>query len=179
MAGAAMLPQVLVQDVRGLGEGGVDVAKRDLVGDDLVGGEFAAHRRRALGIGRPAIGRRRQHVVIDRDQGRGVLGDVAIGGDHDRNGLADERHFAVRQRERPTLVEPRAGIRHAHHAPLFSTGVRSSSVSTATTPGNARAALRIDAANERVRMRTAHEGGVSAPGEAISSTKRPLPVSSV
>ena len=36
MAGPAMLPQVLVQNVRGLGEGGVDVAKRDFVGDDLV-----------------------------------------------------------------------------------------------------------------------------------------------
>ena len=40
----------------------------------------------------------------------------------------------------------------------FSTGARSSSVSTATTPGIARAALGIDAADQRVRMRAAHEG---------------------
>ena len=46
MAGPAMLPQVLMQDMRGLGECGVDVAERDLVRSDLVGGEFAAHRRR-------------------------------------------------------------------------------------------------------------------------------------
>ncbi len=45
-----------------------------------------------------------------------------------------------------------------------STGARSSSVSTATTPGIARAALGIDAADQRVRMRAAHEGRVQRAG---------------
>ena len=55
----------------------------------------------------------------------------------------------------------------------FMTGARSSSVSTATTPGTARAALGIDAADQRVRMRAAHEGGDATRREhAMSSTKR-------
>ena len=115
MRGAAMDPKVLVHDVGGLGECRVAVAVSDLVGDDPVRRQLAAHRRRTLD---PAIDRRRQHVVIDRDKRCGILGDIAVARDDDGDRLADERHLAVGQRERPALVELCAGIRNAHHAPL-------------------------------------------------------------
>ena len=109
---------------------------------------------------RPAIGRRRQHVIIDRDQRRGILGDITVAGDHDGDRLADERHFAVGKRERPALVEPRAGIRNAHHAPLPQ---HRREIVERQHGDNARHRPRrigIDAADQRVRMRAAHKGGM-------------------
>ena len=46
MGGAAVLPELLVEDVRGLGEGGRGVAVGDLEGRDDVAVELAPHRRR-------------------------------------------------------------------------------------------------------------------------------------
>ena len=46
MGGAAMLPELLVEDMRGLGEGRFGVAVVDLVGGGDVGVELAADRRR-------------------------------------------------------------------------------------------------------------------------------------
>ena len=92
MRGAAVDPKVLVHDVGGLGECRLAVAIGDLVGDDPVRRQLAAHRRRTLD---PAIGRRRQHVVIDRDQRCGILGHITVARDHDGDRLADKRHLAV------------------------------------------------------------------------------------
>ena len=44
-------------------------------------------------------------------------------------------------------------------------GAMSSSVSTANTPGSARAAVGADGADQRMRMRAAHEGGVQRIGD--------------
>jgi hypothetical protein len=41
---------------------------------------------------------RRQWVVVDHDQLRGVLGDVPALRDHQRHGIADEAHLLVGQR---------------------------------------------------------------------------------
>ena len=104
-----------------------------------------------------AIGRRRQHVVLDRDKGGGVLGDIAIAADDDRDGLADEGHLAVRQSERPAAVEPRSRIRGADHAPLLHDRRQ---IVQREHGGNARHRARgaqIDAADQRVRVRTARE----------------------
>ncbi len=61
------------------------------------------------------------------------------------------------------------------------TGARSSSVSTACTPGSASAVARIDAADQRVRMRAAHERGMQQPGQrdvvdeaAVAGQQRPI-----
>ena len=164
MAGPPMLPQVLMQDVRGLSEGGVDVAKRNLVGRDLVGGKFAADRRRTPLIGRPAIGGCRQQIVIDCDQSHGVLGDIAVSSEYNRNWFAHERHFATGQREGPTVVEPRAGIRGAHHAPLLEHRREVVERENSDHAWQCACGACINTANERVRMRTAHERGVQRAG---------------
>ena len=156
MAGAAMHPQILANDMRRLGEGRVDVPIRDLVGNDRVRGQLAAHRRRALD---PAIGRRRQHIVIDRDQRGSVFGKIAILGDDDGDRLADEGDFAVSQRKRPALVKLGAGIRRPHHAPLPE---RRREIVEREHRDHARLCAGrsgIDAADQCMRMRTAHEGG--------------------
>ena len=59
MAGAAVLPEIGVEHMRGLGEGGVGVAEIHLVGGDGVGVELAPHRRRAGRDRLAAIGDRR------------------------------------------------------------------------------------------------------------------------
>ena len=78
------------------------IAEGDLVGGDDVGVELAPDRRCGRRDRRAAVGDRRQHVVVDRDQRGGVLGEVAVVGDHDRDGLADIGDLAVGERERPT-----------------------------------------------------------------------------
>jgi len=82
MRGAAMLPQILLEHMRRLAERSVGVAESHLVGGDDVGVELAADRGRCRRGGLAAVGGRRQHAVIDLDQGCRIR-DVAIVGDHD------------------------------------------------------------------------------------------------
>ena len=147
--------------------------KLDLVGGDDVAVELAPHRRgvrRALAH----VGDERQRLVVDRDQRGGVLGDVAVVRDHHRHRLADIGDLAVGERERPQPC--RAACRNWNAAPCGaapSPAARSSSVSTACTPGSASAALlsmlRISACGCGLRTNAA----CSTPGSAMSSTKRP------
>ena len=161
MGGAAVDPKILMHDMGGLGERRVAVAVSDLVGDDPVRGQLAAHRRRALD---PAIGRRRQHVVIDRNQRRRILGDIAVARDHDGDRLADERHFTVGERERPALIELCAGIRNTHHAPLPQHRGEIVERQHGDDARHCAGRDRIDATDQRVRMRAAHEGRVQRAG---------------
>jgi hypothetical protein len=161
MRGAAMDPKVLVHDMGGLGERRVAVAISDPVGDDPVRRQFAAHRWRALD---PAIDRGRQHVVIDRDKSCGILGDIAVAGDDDGDRLADERHLTVGERERPALVEFCAGIRNTHHAPLPQHRGKIVERQHGDDPGHGAGRAGVDAADQRVRMRAAHESRVQRAG---------------
>ena len=161
MRGAAMDPKVLMHDVGGLGECRVAIAVNDFVGDDPVRRQFAAHGWRRLD---PAIDRRRQHVVIDRDKGCGILGDIAVARDDDGDRLADERHFAVGQGKRPALVELCARIRSAHHAPLPQHRSEIVERQHGDDAGHRACRVGIDAADQRVRMRAAHEGRVQRAG---------------
>ncbi len=118
MAGAAVLPEIGMEHMRGLGEGGVGIAEIHLVGGDGVGVELAPHRRRAGRDRLAAVRDRGQQVVVDVDQRGGVLGDVAAVGDDDGDRLAHIGHLAVGEREAPHAVERRAGIGVPHHAAL-------------------------------------------------------------
>ena len=123
--------------------------------------ELAAHGWRALD---PAIDRRRQHVVIDHDKGCGILGDIAIARDDDGDRLADKRHLAVGQSERPALIELCARIRNAHHAPLPQHRGQIVERQHRDDARHCARHARIDAADQRVRMRAAHEGRVQHAG---------------
>ena len=119
MGAAAMNPELVAQHVRGAGKRRRYVAVGDLVGHDLVRREFAAHRRyRFVALG-PAVGRRRQHVIVDGHECGGILGNIASVADHDGDRFADKRHFSIGERERPAVIEPRARIRDLSHAALL------------------------------------------------------------
>ena len=108
MPRTAMLPKLFVHDMRSLAESRLRIAIGDLVGRDDVGIELAANRRRT-GIGRlAAVGDGRKHIVIDSNQRRGVLGDIAVVGNDDGDRLADIRYFTVGESERPEPLERRA-----------------------------------------------------------------------
>ncbi len=160
MRAAAMLPDVLVEHVRGLGEGGIDVAEGDLVGGRDIAVELAAHRRRAGRTGPAAVRHRGQHVVVDLDQRRGVLGEIAAVGDHDGDRLAHVGDFSIRQRERPVAVERRAGIGMPQHPAI---GHHRQEIVEREHRVHARQrqrCLRRNATHRGVGVRAAHEGGV-------------------
>ena len=118
MGGAAMLPEILVQHMGGLAEGRLGIPIGDPVGRDDVGFELAAHGRRIGLRGLAAVGGRRQRLVIDLDQGGGVLGEIAVVRDHERDRLAHVGDLAVGEREGPHPLERRSGVRVPQHAPL-------------------------------------------------------------
>ena len=105
MPGAAVLPEIFLKDMRGLLEGGRRITEIDLVDGDDIGLELAPHRRRVRRDRLAAVGNRRQRVIVDLDQCRRVLGDVAALGDHDGDGFTHVGDFAVGERERPHVVE--------------------------------------------------------------------------
>ena len=160
MAGAAMLPEIGVEHVRGLGEGGVGIAEIHLVGGHGVGVELLAHRWRTGRDRLAAIRDRRQEIVVDVDQRGGVLGDIAAVGDDDRDRLTNVRHLAVGEREAPHAVERRAGIGMPHHAAL---GHDRREVVEGEHGVHARQRQRgilHDAADRGMRVRAAHEAGM-------------------
>jgi hypothetical protein len=82
-----MLPKLLVEGVRGFGETArVAIWARVLAAILLLSSRRTRGARRA---GLAAIRHRGKHVVVDRDQGGGVLGDMAAVGEHDHDRLAD------------------------------------------------------------------------------------------
>ena len=155
MRRAAVLPQLLLEHMRGLGERRVDVAERHLVGGDDIGGELAADRR---GILRGShVGDERQGLVVHRDLRRGVLGDVAVVRHHHRHGFADVTDFAVGQRERPGLVERHAGIGVADHAALNHHLGEVVQGEHGMNAGDGERRGLVHGLDQRVRMRAPHE----------------------
>ena len=121
----------------GRGEGLVDVAapqaeiERDIgalaalemlqVGEGAGGLELVVHERLVLGR-LDLVEHRRQFLVLGDDQLRRLLGDVRIGGEHDRDRLADEMHLA--DGEDRLVVEGRAVIGIGDHLADVVAGVR-------------------------------------------------------
>ena len=127
-------------------------------------GDLAPHRRRAGARGVPAIRGRGQNVVGHVDQRHGVLGDVAVLGEHEGDGLAHIGHLAVGERERPAAVERGARIRGPHHAPL---GHRRRDVVEDEHGEHAGQRPRrrcVDRGDQRMGMRAAHEGRMQRVG---------------
>ena len=92
VARAAMLEQGLAEDMRRPGERRIGLAVADgEFGGDIVLAAFMRHRR--AGLERvPEVAGRRQRFVVDVHRFGRILGDVAVVGDHQGHGLADEMH---------------------------------------------------------------------------------------
>ena len=154
--------KILVDDVGGLLERRVGVAESDLVGGDDVARQLAADRRRGGGLA--DVGDERLDVIVDLDQRGGVLGDVAVVGDHHRDRLADIGHLAVGQREQPCLVERHPGVRVAHHAAAGHDLCEIVEREHGMHAGYRQRRVLADAADQRVRVRAAHERDVQHAG---------------
>ena len=95
-AGGSLDEQVQAERVRGGGDRRAGVADLLLhVGAD-VAGDVLVHQLRRLAGGRDADDRL-QELVVDADERHRVLGDVAVGGDHERDRLADVVHLVLGQ----------------------------------------------------------------------------------
>ena len=96
-AAAAVLPELILEDMRGVGEGGIDVAVSKLERRQHIGAECGVRPRRTVLDRVAAVADRRQRVVMNVDRGCGILGDVARVGDHHRDRLTDIIDFPARQ----------------------------------------------------------------------------------
>ena len=166
MRAAAMLLEV---DAGAMGRA------RERVGDVAIGlpelgqevaGAGAMGARRARCQRLPAVRHRRQRLVVDRDQRRGVLGDVARLRDHHRHRLADEGDLVLGEHERrdvgrqlrraklqrkPLLCEQRRQIGEREHGMHAGVSLRGAGV---------------DGADQGMGMRAAHECRLQHVGKA-------------
>ena len=94
---ARKLAGELGDDQRGARHRRCNIAPRELPGRDEVGPGFLVEQH-AIVERRFRIGRVRQRIVVDGDQGGGVLGEVAVLRDHGRDRFADITHLPARQR---------------------------------------------------------------------------------
>ena len=163
MRPAAVLPQILLEDVCRLPEARVDIAETDLVGGDDVGRELLADRRGFRGL--THVGHEALQLVFDVDERRGILGNITRVCDDHRDRLADVGHLAVGECEGPGLVEIEAGIRVPHHAAvdhhLGDVVERQHRVDA----GNGQGCFLVDAPDQGVRVRTAQERNMNRVGE--------------
>jgi hypothetical protein len=137
-------------------EGHFDVAIADGIGDDPVRDEFAAHRWRTLGA---AIDCRRDCLVIDFNQRGCVFGNIAVAGHHNGYRLANKGDFAVGERERPAPAKIGAGIGNPVHAPLLQYAGEIIEREHRDDTRHCACRAAVDATDQGVRMRTAHESG--------------------
>jgi len=95
-AGAALDGEVQLQPVRGAGDRGRRVADVLLeAGADVAGHVLVDEVLRGAGVVEPHD--RREHLVVDLDPADRVLGDVAVVGDDEGDGLADVVHLVLGQ----------------------------------------------------------------------------------
>src|SRR5581483_6834732 len=85
--GAAMNEEIIAHNMRRFGKGRLDVTVSDLVRDNAIVAQLAAHRRRAV---TPAIRRGRQKLVVDGDKSCRILRDVTILRQYDGHRFADK-----------------------------------------------------------------------------------------
>ena len=160
---AAMLEQGFGEHVRRARERPVDLAVSHVELGDQVVGRVAMGRRRAVGQGCPAVRDRRQDVVVDLDQRRRVLGDIAVVGDDDGDRLADMGHLVVGERG-PVAVLLVARARQADDQPRG--GQRRHQIGQRVDRVDARMRARrrrLDAVDGGVGVRAAEKRGLERP----------------
>ncbi len=164
-AAAAVLPDRLAEDMRGLLKSRVDIA----IGERKAGGdveiEIAVAARRAVLDAVAAVGDGGQHVIADAYGGGRVLGDIAAVGDHDGDRLADIADFVARQGRLGARHGDRRSRQQERHAlrphRLRQIGRRDHRVHA----GNRQSLARVDHADAGMRMRRAHEAGMQHAGQ--------------
>ena len=159
-AAAAMLPEHFFEHMRGIRERCIDVAVSEREAGDDVRSEIAVRARAVVLDGDAAIAGGGEHVVIDDNCRRGVLGDIARIGDHHSNRLADVTGFVARQRRlRPRRRDSRIGCQHRDRHPAH----RLRQVVGGEHRMDARhrhGGANVDAAHHGVGVRRAHEAGM-------------------
>ena len=135
------------------------------LGQEIAGaGVMGTRRSRCQGL--PAVRHRGKRLVVDRDERRGVLGDIARLRDHHRHRFADEGDFVLGEHEwryvgrelrraklqrKPLLCEQRRQIgerEHGMHAGVSLSGTG------------------VDGADQGMGMRAAHECRLQHVGKA-------------
>ena len=163
-AAAAVLPELILEDMRGVGEGGIDVAVSKLERRQHIGAERGVGPRRAVLDRVAAVADRRQRVVMHGDRGGGILGNVARVGDHHRDRLADIIDFGARQRVLGAQRrDRRIGQQHRHR--FAAHRIRQIlGGDDGVDAGYRQRRLGVDAVHARVRIRRADEAGVQHAG---------------
>ena len=161
LAGAALDRQVEGQRVRRRLDRGLGVAVVLLHAGAHVAGHVLVHQARG-GAGGLDADDRRQHLVVDPDPTHGVLGDVAVVGDHERDRLADVVDLAVGERVLRAAVGQRR-VRDQQRQRLGHRWRQSGEVLVG--PHHVHAldvedVLDVDVEHLRVRVRRAQHGGV-------------------
>jgi len=164
-AAAAVHPELPLDDVRGSGEGLIRIAVSHChVAGDVV--RQIGMRRRCVRLdGFAAILDDRQGIVVDLNQRRGVLGLVAVLGDHHGDCLADEANFVRRQRVL-CAHDLDDGVRHQVRDAVAAH--RAGKVGRGQYGTNARHRLgcrRVDGLDLSVREWTADKAGVQHAGQ--------------
>jgi hypothetical protein len=157
VAAAAMLPERDRRAVRRLRERGRDIAVAlHEAGADIVL-RIAMRQGRARRETRAAIGHDRQQLVLDLDEGRRILGDIAAFGEHDGHALARLRHLVAHERKRHARLADR-GVRHTKRdavlaQTLWQIGVRQNGMDA----GERARGRGVDPEDARVRVGAPHE----------------------
>ncbi len=136
----------------------VDLAEREraLVGD--VRPQRLVHERRALLARRERVEHDGQLLVVDLDQVAGVLGDVAVLGDHGRDGLAVVAHLL----DRDHVLDDRAGAERRQRRRVLGDVLAGDDANDA---GQRLGRRRVDRDDLRVRVRAAHDRRVRHAGQ--------------
>ena len=103
MRAAAVLLNRSLEDMRGCGEGRIDIAVRAGELGKQIGAGIGMRARRIRLERRMTIGNGGQRLIIDFDQRRSVLGKIRRVGDDDGDGLADIDGFVLGQ-DRPIAL---------------------------------------------------------------------------
>ena len=118
MTRSPMLKQLLAIDMRRGPERGVGIAIGHAMRGDDVRGQIAPGCARAGERGIAGIDHRGKDFVIHVDQRDGILGDIAVPRDYERDWLADKRNLARAERIGPQRLARLSALRGlAHHAP--------------------------------------------------------------
>jgi hypothetical protein len=109
--------------------------------------------------GGPVVHERLEGVEVDHDQVGGVLGEVAVVGDHERDRLADEADLAVGEGRHGCLLAPaRVGVPELAHL-----GVEVGAGEHGVHAGRGEGLGGVDARDAGPGQRAAHEAGVEHP----------------
>ena len=128
--------------------------------EEAVAASRVVHERRSVAHRREEIDRRRPRLVVDAHPRRGVLGQIAIGGDHGGDGLTDMAHGRPGQQRLLGLdIAGQRGPRNdtvAGDEGILAGDDRDDA-------GRRRRGRGVDAAQVGVSMEAAHESDVQEP----------------